>query len=194
MSQDLVATARIHMFYTVSGHDHEVSFFCKATEVGGNWVLTDRDTGVTAIAWGDAVEQVAYGVNAILPSAVASMGAALLETRTGIMWNAVDAHTVSAQPGRGSLVPYSQATLTLRDTAFNKCRVIMLETNQALGYQLVSPTGGDANADDMIGKFISTTTDAAAPYRWMVSKSNHFLHTNSFVTFSTWTNYHLTPS
>lgn len=193
MSQELVATFRVHYFYQVGSHSHELTIFCKAQQTSGSWELIDRDPAVAAIPWEDGANRAGGAICALLPSSVASLGNILLEQRSGIMWNAVDSTVPTVQPGVNSLVPYSQFTLTMRDTAFNKVRWIVLETNQAIGYQLVSPTGGDTQADLAIAEWTGSDSNANDPFRWAVSKSNHYLHTNSFVSVSTWTNYHLTP-
>jgi hypothetical protein len=183
MAQPFTATTRIMLPYTSNGLLHRAFLFCKAALDNGDWKLEDRELGVGTIPFDDAAGSFGGTFSEILPTGV-TYGTIELQQKSGVQWNTVDVYTYSETPGNGNVVTCSQVTLTLRDTALYKVKAVLLDSVVSYPGQIATPTGGASNMDAFIGHFTGANDPAVDPWRWMVSRSNHFLNDNPFVACS----------
>jgi hypothetical protein len=128
-----------------------------------------------------------YAISGLLPSA-ASYGDFLLEKWDGSLWIPLATATITPTNKTGGTAIAGQITVTFRDTTLKKLKVVIEEGNETYPQRFASPTGGDAAFDAMIAEFLSTHTQAHAPYVWAVSHRGTYLNTSPFVSASVWLN------
>lgn len=185
MSQSRLATSRIMLPYTTSGITHKAYAYCKANLVGSDWMIDDRAGGGSTLAFEDCADAWGGSHAEISVTSDTVFGTLELQQKSGSSWVTKAVKVYPGTPsGGGSLVTCSQVTLTLRDSQFNKIKVVMLDTSVGYPNQIRTPTAGSTAMDNFIKHFNSDNTAAADPYNWIVSLSNHFLTDEPFVSVS----------
>lgn len=180
MSQEFLAEWRIHLPYLVTTIQHKAFVFCKIQYDGGVAKLSDRATGDKAYVWTLGAQQLGAAFSTLLPSG-ATYGTILLEQKVGSAWIAQEAYSYVGSPGAGDLYVASQFTLTLRDDAYNKLKIVCLDTEHQPPQKYNTATGGNTNMDASIAAFCDPAGDSHSPFHWVVSRSNNFLHAVPFV-------------
>lgn len=185
MSQPLVATGRIVFLYTVQGiQHHSIAYVRGLTQVGSVWQHNSRTLDANDQIWTDSVNGFFEGMS-YLYSAAWSADVALLQNYASGVWNPLATATFSGtnhSTGSG-WASGLQSTLTLRDSAFKKMRVIAMEGNFPGAYKSTSTNYfGDAR-DNFIKQWTSSYTVTYAPYIWQVSRGNRYTAAVSLVSY-----------
>jgi len=181
MTPPLVAASRIVLPININGLVHKLRVYARnATLVGTDWMINTRETDANDLAWADAVADLAAAVSFLLPT-TASANAAILEKRTGDLWNPVDFVVVPLPNKGGTSVAASQITLVMRDTTFYKVKVVVMEG-------IIDGPGRYPSFDTLTGALLNmasewddTHTLDNAPWRWQVGRDNEYLLDNPFV-------------
>jgi hypothetical protein len=180
--------ARITMPYTVDGFNHKCRLYGRNVQpVSGSFNINSRATDANDQVWTDAAAGMEYAVSALLPSA-ATYSPFLLEKWDGSVWEPLANTTIAPTNVTGSYVKASQITLTFKDTALEKLKLVVVEGTEALAQKFRSPTGGDSAMDICIAEFLSTHVGTHAPYVWAVSHRDLYLSSSPFVSASVWPN------
>lgn len=173
MPSTLTATHRIVAKWQNSGLEHVQRAYCElGTPIGGVQQLVSRD-GVSPIPVPDAYQGMFDALSAILADTDAAISFSL-EERTGLIWNPLDFDSIPPFTGR-TLVPASQFTLVLRDTAFIKIRVVVLETAEGYVGHSASGLGINANTDDFTNNYNGNTGVGTEPFFWQKSLVDNFI-------------------
>jgi hypothetical protein len=188
MGQSHLATARITVPYIVDGRTHKARMFVRGlTLVGSDWMINSRALDANDTLWTDAADSFAHAISELAPS-TSTVGVALLEKLTGLVWVTQDTHTLAWSPSAQPTKVGSQCTLTLRETNGYKAKIIVLDTYQAPPQKIKTPTGGDSNMDAFIEAFTVGAANAHEPYHVMVGASNNYLAGTAFVSMSVFLN------
>lgn len=182
MPQDFLATARITCPYTYSGVIHKAHAYVRGAQlVGSLWKINSRSLDANDLDWHYAADALDSMIGSIMPTG-ATFGTFTLEQLINSVWVTVDSGsstaTVTADTPANACV---EVITTLRDTAFNKVKVCVLDAVQLAGQKYLSPTEGDAHLDTFMSYLTGTHADQYDPYNWMVSRSNHYLAVAPFV-------------
>ncbi len=184
MATTLAALGRIVVPYQVGGVNHRFVAYVRNPQTGGStYKVNTRATDANDLDWEDASD----GLTNILANAIATgavFGASALQLRSGLIWNTVSTHTVSDTASGGGYVPGSQITVSLRDTAFRRVKVVLEDTGQAAPQRSISPTGGDSHIDNLIGGYLPTHGNPNDPYVWQVGRGNAYVNLGPFISYS----------
>jgi hypothetical protein len=183
MAQPLVATSRITIPYTVDGQPHKARAYCSQSGVVvGGFIQIDSRITPSAIGWNDATMQWQSRLQQILPNTTV-FGAALLEERSGVVWNPLDVLALTGT-GTNSTKPASQITTVLRDAAFFKVKAVLLDTNQQPTNHYGSPVTGVTDLDTYLVGY-SASIIPEDPFYWQKSRGDRFLISSPFVGLTT---------
>lgn len=180
MSQAFTATWRMFLPYTVDGVLHKAYALCRIALDGSDYKLEDRVSGANAYVWTLGAEKYGLAMGQCVPSGV-TYGTMELQHKVGFIWQTQDTHTYSGSPGASTYVKGSQITLTLRDSAFNKVKIVELDITQQLPAKYNAWNGGSSSLDAFVGPFTENSTDDHDPWHWIQSRSMHFLADSPFV-------------
>lgn len=173
MAQTLVAVDRITINYTVQALAHKQRFYVKqGTPIGGAAQLLDRD-GSTLIPAEDAAQ---FAWDTMRDKFHTSVLAAdyILEHRSGLNWNPVEANVLVGAGTGGNTSVASQFTLVLRDTAFFKLHNLLLEHSE--GYAGHSNTGLGLNTPlDNYVLALTTDIDPNCQWHWAKSRGDRYI-------------------
>lgn len=185
MAQPLLATGRIVFLYTVQGiQHHSIAYVRGLTQVGGVWQHNSRTLDANDQIWTDSVNGF-FSSLSYLYSGSWSADAALLQQLSGTVWNPLDSATFTGtnhSTGSG-WASGLQSTLTLRDSAFKKMRVIAMEANFPGAYKSTSTNYFGDGRDDFIKQWTASNTVAHAPYIWQVSRGNRYTAAVSLISY-----------
>jgi hypothetical protein len=189
MTPPLVATARIQIPYIVSGFTHiHHAYVRNAQLVGGNWLINSRALDENDTNWHDAVDSILGSISFWAPNGT-TVGAALLQKRSGGIWNNVDLYSPAFNPtGGGGPVAAGQATLTLKDKLLYNFKVQFMELQESYPQLIKNPTAGDADMDDFIGRYTQSGGASLYPYDFIVSRLDQFVASSPFVSLSVFLN------
>jgi hypothetical protein len=172
----LTALFRITLTYVVAGLSHKVRAYVRPVAVGAQpWVLNDRTNTPMIITWRDVA--LGWWLHIFAPVMTSSVpgASAVLEQFVAGLWQPIDFYSV-VQVGLDPAPPTlaEEATYVIRDTAFKKIRVILLETTQ--GYLGHSNTGmGVTGSFDVVTPYLNGATPVAtSPWNWQVSRGNRY--------------------
>lgn len=178
MAQPFLATFRIYYPYHYEGRYHKGYQFCKAHLIGSAYKIIDKSNN--DLDPDDCAQRGKIWFSGLLPS-TGYIGTPELQEKLGNIWVTRQALTITGASGGSSIFPGSQVTATLRDSAFNKVKLVCLDTNQTPPQRLTTTTGGDTYMDAALAPFLQEAADPADPFLWMVSRSNHYLNATPFV-------------
>lgn len=173
MSTALAATDRLTINYTVLTLAHKITMYCKqGSPIAGVAQVLDRD-GVSLIAVASAAQFVWDTMRDKFTTTVLAADY-LLEHRSGIAWNPVEADVLTGIGTGGSAAVASQFTLVLRDTSFLKIHNLLLEHSE--GYAGHSNTGLGLNTplDNYVLAYISDI-DPVCQWHWVKSRGDHYI-------------------
>jgi len=190
MATTLAALGRITISYQVdSTFTHKLRAYVRNPQlVGSNWMINSRTTDSNDLDWTFAADGLMETMTYLLTLA-ALFGAALLETRSGSVWQPRATFTFTrTHHGSGTLQPAAQYTLTLRDTLFRKVKVILLDDIYPGLAKSTDPDAGIAASDNFNLQFRSGATVTAPPYSWMVGRGNTYLAVSPVVSWVAATN------
>lgn len=176
MATPLTATYRITMTYTPSPLTHKWRGYVKPVAAGPQpWSLTtfdglSVDTWVASIqAWWNVLRTFMYDTTTPAPDAV-------LEQHAGLLWVPLD---FAALTGAGTLgvgnAAAQQTTIVVRDTAFAKMRIVLLEPNQPYLGHSSTGLGLTAGATAIANEYNGVANTPADPYNWQVSRGNRYV-------------------
>lgn len=177
MATPLSATYRITAVSNVLGIDHKIRAYVKSTGavVSGTTQIIYRDASTHD--WTVAITQMIkriyayYGTDNTDPSLPAQ-----LEQFGGGVWNPVEFATLTESAPSGTLLPATETLITVRDTAFKKIRVDILETKIGPSTRIGSDPGGSLGVVWKAwagGNVDSGNTDD--PFHWQVSRGNDYI-------------------
>lgn len=173
MPSTLTATHRIVAKWQNTGLEHVARAYCKrGTPIVGIEQVVHRD-GSSPIPITDAYQGMFNALSAIVADTDADISFSL-EERTGLLWNPLDFGSIPPITGR-TLVPASQFTLVLRDTAFVKIRVVVLETAEQYVGHSASGTGINANTNDFVNSYNNVSMSGIEPYFWQKSLVDNYI-------------------
>lgn len=174
MAQALVAEFRVVITYTVVGKPHVQRSYCQVEDISDVVPnLIGRDSDLTewtdcAQGWWDEmrgiVDNSAIGANAVL------------EQRTGAIWFPMKSVALTDN-GAGSVETLaSQYTLVVRDTAFKRIRVIIMEPGTGLyvGHS-ANGLGITELTDDVANAWNGENADLTMPYNWAKSRGDRYV-------------------
>jgi hypothetical protein len=164
--------------YQISELTHVARSYVEIQVLAGAASTLAVRSGGTPLLWTDAAARWVAQFGNILAAASTGMGV-LLERFSGGVWLPVAAVSESLA-GDGALTPCSQITMTLRDSAFEKVKVVVMDTNEAAPQKLSTPTSGNGGFDAWIAEYIGSVDDSSA-YNWLKSRGDRFLLANPFV-------------
>lgn len=176
MSQPLLATNRVSLKYTVAGLQHVWRAYVNAGAlIGGFPSFVDRN-GLNTSNWHAAYTAWWAILASMWPASAVPAPQATFEQLSGTLWNPIDVLTLpGGGSGGGVYQPAQESTWVIRDSAFKKLRIIFLEISQpylghaATGYALSVPT------DNVTAGYDGTSTAAAMPFMWQVSRGNRYV-------------------
>lgn len=181
MSGPVTGIGRITIPYTVSSLTHECRMYVmNPTLAGSDWVIDLHPSISGTSVWTAAAQGLADAISYILATGT-TPGTASLEELSGTGWLPRDTTTVTLPNLSGSAALASQVTLTLRDTAFTRPKIVVMECNNVGPLKFTSPTAGGANFDGFIDPFLGTSSVSGRPWAFMVNQHENWLLTNSFV-------------
>lgn len=183
MSTPLSALGRITWSYSVTGFTHKVRAYCKGIVASGGSFNIDSRTSPGSIVWSDAAVAFKNAITEMMGTAYAA-GQLLLEQRSGSIWTVVAAQGVTSDTRSRTSLLATELTSVFRDTGFHKVKLVVLEGVEAPPAHSDDPNAGSAELDLMHKQFLPTYDDPAAPYLWMVGRSNLFLNTSPFVSYT----------
>lgn len=175
MAQPLLASWRIVTPYVASTLTHRQVVYCKAdvAHPGPPQQLLYRDG--SSVSWTVAALGLAKALAKFLASGIGTMQ---LQHLTGTVWNPIDTFLPGGLTYHGGApVPCSQGTLFLRDSAFFKAKIVILESVLAPLYHDPGETTGDTGANAGTTAFADGLASADDPANWIVSRGNRYLHT-----------------
>lgn len=178
MPQPFLATFRIYYPYTYSGRVHKGYQFVKAHLVSSAYKIIDVSNNDHDPS--DCAQRGKIWYTALMPS-TGTLGTPELQEKVGNIWVIREALTITGTTGGSTVFPGSQVTATLRDSAFNKLKLVCLDTNQTPPQRIRSTTGGDTYMDAALAPFLQEASDPDDPFLWLVSRSNHYLNPSPFV-------------
>jgi hypothetical protein len=174
MAQPLLANDRVKIDYYVDGQPHVVRMYCnRGTTSGSTYNLLARDLS-TQLDWQPCIQQ-AWNCFVGLFYAGTPTPIATLESLSGSVWNPIDAFTLVNAGAGGSYNPASQATWVVRDTAFKKIHLVLME--HRLGYVGHAGNGlGLAAITDVVTRDITGADgDAFGLFQWWKSRGNRYI-------------------
>lgn len=182
MAQPFTATWRITMPYSVTGVQHVMRVYVNSTGAlaGGITQLINRTGGLAN--WTALVSEFDTAVfNNLFQDNETSMGIALLENLSGIIWNPVDSVAMAALVNSVAAPVYaSQNTVVLRDTTFDKLKIEYMEASVPIPYHTETPPASGI-MQSASAPFLSNYT-AMAPFNYVVSRSTGYIKaTGAFV-------------
>lgn len=181
MSQPLLATARILIPYVATGQTHKLAAYVRNLQVdGASWNINTRETDSNDLDWADAAQGYWLAMSYGLDDAISPPTAELQEL-TGVTWNTLDTFACTGGNGSNSTILASQFTLTLRDMAFKKLRVVLLDTINGAMFRYTTSAGPGGFQTNYAKQWDSTFDITNAPYRWQVSRGDRFLAASPFV-------------
>lgn len=184
MSTPLSATGRILVPYTIDGFSHVAHAYVKNPQlVGAVYNVNSRATDANDLLWENAAQGFVDALGAIGPTGM-SFGTCILQKLISTLWTPLATYSPGFSVTGGTSRPGSQVTLTLRDVNFKKVKVIFLDSIELPPQKVITPTGGDAGMDALVGSFLSTGAATYAPYKWIVGRGNAYLNTSPFVKVS----------
>jgi len=190
MSTTLAALGRITIAYQVdSTFTHKLRAYVRNPQlVGSTWMINTRTTDSNDLDWAGAANGLMETLTYLM-SLASLFGAALLETRSGSVWQPRATAAFSrTHHGSGTLQPASQFTLTLRDTLFRKVKVVVLDGIYPGLAKSTDPNAGIGASDSFNAQFQSTYTVGGGPYTWLVGRGNTYLAVNPVVSWVAATN------
>lgn len=179
MAQPLLATLRITLPYSINTVAHKIRGYASSAAVAGDATILERRSGVYTLPWTNQATQWANILSNGLPAST-DFGAPVLEQRVGTVWNVISVAPVPTPTLAGTFAPASQFTLVLRDLAFFKLKVILLDTNVTPPYHTVSTTGSPGSLNSLVAGYLSGGL-ADNPYDWQKSRGDRFMAVNPFV-------------
>lgn len=173
MSTPLTASARIHIPYIAQGRAHSLRHYVRIVTDGAHPLIGVIGSDV-GLLWSDAAVRAAFLMHLELPAG-SSVGTLVLEKKSGIVWNPVDAIAPGTLTFSGTAFPATQITAVMRDTTFKQIRVEVLDTAVAAPqhYGGIPSTG---LMDSWLEHFtLAGQDDPTDPYWWVVSRGNNHL-------------------
>lgn len=179
MAQAKLATYRVEVQQTISGQTHTNRMYVKSdgTVIGGKIQLQDR--AAANQDWDTVARQFSKTVSR-LTNNTASLSNVVLKQKVGLLWVPLDFATPVNDFQADATQVATEVTLVLRDTAFNKVKVVCLDTILAPPVHYASPPGA-GNAQTFSKNFLDIAASVNNPWAFMVSLSNHYLHLSAFV-------------
>lgn len=178
MATPLSATGRIVLPYTVDGQVHQWHAYVRnPTVTGSTYNINTRTTDSNDLDWLAAADGMAATLSKFVSSATA-FGSALLQLRSGSVFNTVAAKTVTNGSAVSGYNKASQLSIVMRDTLFRKVKVILLEGIFSPPFHAPGYPTGDTGVDGLVKEFTSAHTVTAAPYIWLVGRGNGYLNTS----------------
>lgn len=183
MATPLSATHRMTIAYQVKSRTHKLRMYVKlGAPIAGVQQFIQRD-GVTLTPFPTAAQEVWDIIRSLLEAATPA-ASALLEVASGPLpiWLPVDTATltgVGTHSGAANIA--SQATWVVRDSAFNKVKVLVMEHCE--GYLGHSNTGLGVSTplDSVTTNLFTSGAPADSSYFWQVGRSNLYLLTTGTV-------------
>jgi len=181
MSVPLAAFYRIELEFTVEGIAHKTRAYChRGADIAGVPTVTARDT-VTDGVWTDRAQGYWDALKQVYASEVTAPQAQFQHFVSGA-WNPVDvAALTGAGAGTGSTSPANQLTMTLRDTSFDKVRVVLLETIGGYLGKATTAVGLSGNLGNLSARYTSSHAAADDPFNWQQSRGARYLALSPFV-------------
>lgn len=181
MTNPMAATGRIRVHYTISGLTHTVSVFCRNVQnQSGSYFINSRTLDENDVPWIYAADRLVNSLQAIMPAGV-TYSVAELQEYDGLIWTTTDTHALTPAEAFGTSVPAGQLTLTFRDKTNYHVKLVVMETQEAPGAKVISPTGGDSDLDALVAAWTSTVGNANDPFAWAVGRSNQYLAASPFI-------------
>jgi len=190
MATTLAALGRITISYQVDTvFTHKLRAYVRNPQlVGSAWLINSRTTDANDTPWETAANGLAETLSYLLGTG-ATFGAALLETRSGSVWQPRSTVAITAtNHASGTLWPASQFTLVLRDNVFRKVKVVVLDANYGSLAHSTDPLAGPAVSDNFNTQFTASASVTGNPYAWMVGRGNAFLAVSPIVSWTSATN------
>jgi hypothetical protein len=180
----LTATHRLNFQYSVLGFTHTVKLYCKRQDplIGGP-ALLNRDGTLTDVV--DAAQGFWDDIRGNYSDSVAAPGC-LFEERSGSLWLPITGVTVAGAGGSSTPPsPASQFTMLIRDTAFKKMRLTLMEMRH--GYVGHSPSGLGIYTDlDVIANsYNGVGFGPHDPYMWQKSRGDNYILASGAIAGST---------
>lgn len=174
MAQPFTATWRITWPYLVAGVAHKLRQYVNSDGSVVAGVIQIFDRNLTPFNWTAAAQQMVDQLSNNMLDQSTSYGAALLENRTGSLWNLMATATVSPSGSLAGVKSATQYTIVLRDSLFNKMKVILLDAAWPAPAHYTVPTGG---ADAHERSFMAALAAAGSniPFDFIVSRSGHYV-------------------
>lgn len=180
MPQAFTATYRIHLTWTMDTQPHSLNAFVKISNASAT-PPTIKDRSNADVDWDDAAQGLADSLAYSMDQNTSAMQATLQHLVNGA-WQPVDAASLTITPSSFEGNKGGQVTVTLRDTTFDKVKVVFLEPFWDIPSHYTDPLAGSANVDNTLKQFTPAHTVNNAPFLWMVSRSQDYLHaTAAFV-------------
>lgn len=174
MSQPLLAGYRITIPYTPSPLTHKFRAYCKPVASGAQPWLLQTFSGANAITWVASAQALWTALRSIFPVAATAPTATLEQIVAGL-WQPIDFTLLTGAGTAGASNPAQQWTLTLRDTAFKKLKVVLLEGDFPYLGHSATGLGIDATSDTLVPSWSNVADGESQPVHWQVSRGNRFL-------------------
>jgi hypothetical protein len=179
MATPLVASYRIKLQYVVGGLTHVNHAYCVPQATGAQpWKLIKRGAVVSTLTWQAIAGNWWHNVWIDLMASSVPGALATLEQKVGLLWVPLDFLNI-VDPGVGgpTFTPAQQATLVLRDTSFDKIRVVFLETVDGYLGHSANGHGLTTQFDLIIPEYEGSGTSESSPVNWQVGRSNNYMLT-----------------
>ena len=181
MAQELLATARLVATYTIAGLTHKHHAYARGlTPTGGSYNINSRALDENDIVWSDAAAGLTETLSYLLGDE-AEFGDVILQELVDNTWQDLDTASPGTDHGAGDSQFGAEAIMTLRDTAFKKMRIIVMEPATVVPQHITTPGGGAANWDNFILQYTAGVTVFFGPYGWQVSRGNRYIKDPGFV-------------
>lgn len=176
MATILTATWRATVPYTISGLAHKLHIYAKIATTTPTFSVRHRN-GIDSSDFDDIMDRLASRLTNVLPSGTV-IGTCLFEQRSGSIWTPQYSY-LPTDTFSGSLQPATQLTAVLRDTAFKKVRLTVLDTKIAAPAHYPGLSGGGLDG------FIAGWGEAGAvvpedPWFWAVSRGSNYMLSSPF--------------
>lgn len=172
MSQPLLATYRITIPYTVSSIAHKFRAYVKSdgSVTAGVPNITYVDASIHP--WNVAANNLA---GYLAPYLNCTFGAALFEHLVSGVWLPLDSVAVTATPSAGAAQAARQLTVVLRDSAFKKVKLVVMEgVLTTAAFHTTAYSGLDAVLTALLAGYNPATVDAGKPLLWQVSRGDRY--------------------
>lgn len=176
MATPLVAAYRITLNYTVAGLAHKWRGYCKPNAVGAQpWSLITFNS-LFVDTWVASIQALWSQLCNFAFTTDVAPATAQLEQNLGLLWVPLDFTLLT---GSGTNTPPAtlaqQYTAVVRDTAFRKMRVVLLETAMPYLGHSSSGVGLGTLSDNTTQAWSGAITSAAYPFQWQISRGGNYI-------------------